>query len=328
MRAWQLVSDGEPADVLKRANVPILQPGPGQVLIDVLASALGLPDVFQCRGTYPILPPRPMTPGLEFCGTVIAVGEGVTTAVGARVMGTAAFFTGHGAFADKCLASATSVWPVAQGMSAAEAAGFTIAFHTAWLGLVRRAGMRAGETVLVHGGAGGVGSAAIRLAKALGARVISTSGGAAKTEVCSHAGADRAIDHLSEDWLAAVLQETGGRGVDLVYDPVGGEMFEKSLECLASEGRLLPIGYASGRWGQVSFSDLNRRNASIVGALGGGGWLPRDEMVIMHQQLLDIYAAGKVKTDISREIAFDDIPEGLTALANRGVLGRIVALHR
>ena len=327
MRAWQLSRDGEPEDVLELREIDRPSPGAGQVLIAVSCSALALPDVMQCRGTYPFLPPRPMTPGLEFCGTVVAAGEGAEVVPGALVMGVAAFQTGHGAFAGYCLASATSVFPLAPGMALDAAAAFTIAYHTGWISLVRRGALREGETVLIHGAAGGVGLAAIQLAKAVGARVITTSGGAEKQEICRKAGADLAIDHMRDDWVATVLAETGGRGVNVVYDPVGGEMFEKSVACTAAEGRLLPVGYASGRWGHVNFSDLNLRNLSIVGALGGGPWMPLDERRAMHARLLELFSEGKLSANVERVIEFGEIPAGLSAVARRDVRGRIVARH-
>lgn len=327
MRAWQLISNGEPENVLRLSEIDTPLPGPGQVLIEVSSSALALPDVMQCRGTYTFLPPRPMTPGLEFCGTVVAAGDDTGCDTGTVVMGVAAFQTGHGAFADYCLASATSVWPLAEGMARETAAAFTIAYHTGWIALVRRARLREGETVLIHGAAGGVGLAAIYLAKALGARVVTTSGGAEKQDICRKAGADLALDHQRDDWVQAVLAETGGRGADIVYDPVGGEMFEQSLACTAVEGRLLPVGYASGRWGDVSFSDLNLKNLSIVGALGGGPWMTREDRLAMHAKLLDLFTAGKLAANVERTIGFEDIPAGLSSVARREVRGRIVAMH-
>ena len=263
--------------------------------------------------------------GTGVCGTVVAAGEGAEAEPGAVVMGVAAFQTGRGAFADYCLASATSVFPLAPGMAHEAAAAFTIAYHTGWISLVRRGGLREGETVLIHGAAGGVGLAAILLAKAVGARVITTCGGADKQEICRKAGADLAIDHLRQNWFEAVLAETGGQGVNVVYDPVGGEMFEKSVACTAVEGRLLPVGHACGRWGQVNFSDLNLRNLSIVGALGGGPWMPLEERRAMHARLLELFSEGKLSANIERVIEFEEIPAGLAAVARRDVRGRIVA---
>ena len=181
MRAWQVNGQGEPSEVMREVQIDLAAAGPGELIIKVAASALALPDVLLCRGVYPLTPPLPFTPGLEFVGTLTQAGPGVSTPIGTRLMGVAAFTMGTGAFADQCKTYEPMVYPVARGMDDADAAGFTIAYHTAYVGLVRRAKLQAGETVLVHGGAGGTGFAAIQLAKALGARVIATAGGPPKS---------------------------------------------------------------------------------------------------------------------------------------------------
>jgi NADPH2:quinone reductase len=326
MRAWQIVRNGEPRDALELGEASISPPGPGELNIRVIASGLALPDVLMCRGVYPMKPPMPFTPGLEFVGEVSAAGPDVSTPVGAKVMGVSTLIaTGRGAFAEECRAMERTTYPVPAGMSDANAAGFTIAYHTAHVGLVRRARLQPGETVLVHGAAGGTGFAAVQLAKALGATVIATAGGPAKAQKCRDLGADFAIDYAASDFVAEVMAATGGRGADIVYDPVGGEVFERSVQCLALEGRLLPIGYASGRWGVVTPTDLIYRNASLVGALPSG--FPRAEMLAMHDHLANLYQDRRIGVAVDHQIAFADIPKGLTDVAERRVQGRIVALH-
>lgn len=325
MKAWQVTGQGEPSQVIHRAETELGPIGPGELHVKVAASAIGFPDVLMCRGTYPLTPPLPFTPGQEFVGMVTAVGPGVSLPVGARVMGVAAFMIGQGAFAEHCKTYESMIFPVETDIDDANAAAFTIAYHTAYIGLVRRAKLVAGETVLVHGGAGGTGFAAIQLAKALGARVIATAGGAEKVAYCRELGADIAIDYNSLDFSAEVNKETGGRGVDVVFDPVGGEIFENSINCLAHEGRLLPIGFACGRWGEISPALLVFKNASIVGTLAGG--FDRDFMVSMHRELLDLHARGRISVAIDRRIGFDEIGAGLQALADRQVRGRIVAVY-
>lgn len=325
MRAWQVNGQGEPKEILKQVEIDLEPAGPGQLNCHVIASALALPDVLLCRGVYPLTPPLPFVPGLEFVGTVTEAGPGTTTPVGSKVMGVAVFTMGHGAFADSCKTYEMMVYPVPAGMPDVEACGFTIAYHTAYAGLVRRGKLVAGETVLVHGGAGGTGFAAIQLAKALGAKVISTAGGADKAAVCKDLGADVALDHTAGDWVQAVNDATGGRGADVVFDPVGGEMFEKSVDCCASEGRLLPIGFACGRWGVISPQTLTLKNISIVGALAGG--FPPEFMQAMHKHLCDLYTAGKIRMVIDHQIGFDDIADGLQDVADRKVRGRIIAVH-
>jgi NADPH2:quinone reductase len=325
MRAWRVTGQGEPIEVMERAESELGEPGPGELVVKVAASALALPDVLMCRGVYPLTPPLPFTPGLECVGTVTAAGPGAMTPVGTRVMGVAAFTMGTGSFADYCKTYDMMIFPAEPTMDDGEAAAFTIAYHTAYCALVRRAKVVEGETLLVHGGAGGTGFAAIQLGKALGLTVLATAGGLEKVAQCRDLGADRAIDHTSEDWVAAVNAESGGRGVDVVFDPVGGEMYERSVDCMASEGRLLPIGFACGRWGVVSPQTLALKNISAVGALGGG--FPRDFMLAMHQHLLELYREGKIRVLIDRRIGFEEIAEGVQFVADRKVKGRVVALH-
>ncbi len=325
MRAWQVTGQGEPREVIRVASAE-LPPGPlgdGELKIRVCAAALGFPDVLMCRGIYPLTPPLPFTPGQEFFGEVSAAGAGTTTPVGARLMGIAAFMVGHGSFAEECKTHESTTFPVPEGMSAEQAAGFTIQYHTAYIGLKRRAKLAAGETLLVTGAAGGTGAAAIQMGKALGAHVIAAAGGPDKAGACRAMGADLAIDYFAEDFVAAVNAATEGRGADVVFDPVGGETFEKSLACLAMEGRILPIGFACGRWGAVSPELFAFKNASLVGAIAG--MFPRQDMLAMHDEILTLHAAGKLEPLLERVIGFEGIGQGLQDLADRKVRGRVVA---
>jgi len=324
MRIWQVTGQGEPRDVLAQTTGDLGPLMPGQLRIRVAAAAIGLPDVLMCRGTYPITPMLPFTPGQEFAGTVIEAAPDVAVFPGTRLMGVTAFMLGRGSFADECITYETMSFPVADSMDNATAAGFTIAYHTAYLALVRRAKLTAGETVLVHGGAGGTGAAAIQLAHALGADVISTSAGAEKAAFCRTLGANRTIDTTQEDFVKATDKHTNGRGADIVYDPVGGSIFERSVDCVAREARLLPIGFACGRWGNISPEILAFKNISIVGALGGG--FEPEIMLAMHQHLLALHEAGKIRAIISQRIDFDSIPAGAQTVADRAVQGRVVAL--
>jgi NADPH2:quinone reductase len=325
MRAWQVRGHGEPGAVMALTETEIGEPGPGELVVDVHASALGLPDVLMCRGSYPLTPALPFTPGQEFVGTVSAAGPGAMTPVGTRVMGVAAFMIGRGAYAAQCKTYDPMIFPAADDMDDATASAFTIAYHTGYIALVRRAKLVAGETLLVHGGAGGTGYAAIQLGKALGARVIATAGGAEKAAFCREVGADLVIDHTQENFVDIVNAATGGRGADIVYDPVGGAMFEDSTRCIAQEGRLLPIGFACGRWGTVSPETLALKNIAIVGALGGG--FDRAYMLRMHDTLLTLHRAGKIRVVVSRRIGFDAIGAAVQSLADRQVLGRIAAVY-
>ena len=324
MRAWRVTGRGEPREVMSEVDTELEPVGPGELRVKVAASALGFPDVLMCRGIYPLTPPLPFTPGQEFAGTVVEVGPGVSTKVGARIMGVSAFMLGRGAFAPECKTYEPMIFPAPDGMDDAAAASFTIAYHTAYLALVRRAKLVAGETMLVHGGAGGTGFAAIQLGKALGARVIATAGGPEKVAFCRTLGADIVVDYTLDDFVKPVNEATGGKGADIVYDPVGGEIFEQSMGCIASEGRLLPIGFACGRWGVVSPEALVLKNVSMVGALGGG--FDRGYMLSVHDALMKLYAKGAIKIAIDRRIDFGEIRDGVQALADRKVRGRIVAL--
>jgi len=322
MRAWTIVAKGEPLNVLELEERMLPPPDIGQLAIRVIASGLALPDVAMCRGTYSLTPDTPFTPGLDFVGTVIAAGPETSTPIGSKVMGVSAFHIGYGSLAQECLARGGAVYPVPEGMDDDAAAAFTIAYQTAYVGLVWRGQILAGETVLVHGAAGGTGAAAVRLAKARGAMVIATAGTAEKVASCLAAGADIAIDYNASDFVGEVMTVTDGRGVDIVYDPVGGKVFERSVECTARHGRLLPIGSASGRWGLVSSSEFTRRNISVVGVMPAG--YPREAMLKMHEELGDLYSAGRLTAPIDRVVGFDDAPQHLQAMADRKVNGRVV----
>jgi len=324
MRAWQVHQYGEPLEVLRLVEKKVPEPGHGEIRIRVAAASLGLPDVFLCRGVYPTFQPQPpFTPGQEVTGIVAAAGEETHIPIGSRVMAVTAFPGGHGGFADQTLAYDDAAYRVPDEMSDVEAAAFLIQFQTAYIALARRGQLRLGETLLVHGGAGGVGSAAIQLGVALGARVIATAGGPVKTETCRHLGAEVAIDYREEDFPRAVNQATGGRGADVIYDPVGGEVFTRSLECIASEGRMLIIGFASGRFSDASSLDVVLKNYSVVGVFAGA--YDRKFLTQAHEELLKLYAQGRIRPLIGRRVSFEEIPRALADLANRQVVGRVVA---
>ena len=190
MRAWTIIAKGEPLEVLEQQERILPLPDVGQLAVRVIASGLALPDVAMCRGTYSLTPDTPFTPGLDFVGTVIAAGPETSMQIGSKVMGVSAFHLGHGSLAQECLAREGAVYPVPEGMDDQVAAAFTIAYQTAYVGLVWRGRMCAGETVLVHGATGGTGAAAVQLAKAKGAKVIATAGSAEKVALCIAAGVD------------------------------------------------------------------------------------------------------------------------------------------
>jgi NADPH2:quinone reductase len=322
MKAWQVTEVGEPRDVMRLADVSTPTTGPGQVLVKVHTVALNFPDVLMCRGLYQVRPPLPFTPGIELCGTVESVGDGVTAhAPGDRVIGTP---TG-GALAEHVVLGPAEVFTAPEALDDAQAAAFHIAYQTGWFGLHRRAGLRAGETLLVHAAAGGVGSAAVQLGKAAGARVIGVVGGPEKAEVARKLGADLVVDRRGEDFVAMVKEATGGRGADVVYDPVGGEAFAKSTKCIAFEGRLLVVGFASGDIPSVLASHVLVKNYSVIG-LHWGLYRQQDPPSIAeaHERLSELAAAGVAVPLVSAMIPFAEAPEGIGRLAAGETTGRVV----
>jgi NADPH2:quinone reductase len=322
MRAWQVVRHGAPADALELGRAPRPEPGPGFLRVRVAASALGLPDVFMCRGAYALTPKLPFTPGQELAGVVSAAGPGCRTRPGERVMAVSGFFLGHGGFAEEAIALDDFCFPVPDFLGDAEASALLIAYHTAYVGLVRRAALREGETLLVLGAAGGTGSAAVQLGRALGARVIATASGAEKAAFCRTLGADVVIDRRSEEIAARVRAETSGRGADVIYDPVGGEAFDAATRAIAHEGRLLLVGFASGRWGAPQAAHVVTNNYSLLGVIPSGYDRAFKEQA--HSFLMERVRAGALRVPVARVLPFDTLREGLSALERGDVMGRLV----
>src|ERR1700712_4032014 len=325
MRAWQVIKHGEPKEAMELGEKAVPEPDPGEVRIQVKAAALGLPDVFMCRGTYAFSPVIPFTPGQEVVGIVTAIGEGVDLAVGSRVIATTSFIQGNGGFAEQALASTTATYCIPDGMPDEDAAAFLIPFQTAHIALVRRGQLLPGETLLVHGGAGGVGSAAIQVGRALGAKVIATATGADRVKACLEMGASLAIDIGTEDFAEAVNEATKGRGANVIFDPVGGDVFVRSFKCIANEGRLLAIGYSSGSWKNAATGAVVFKNCSVVGVLAA--LYDKDFLDRTHEELVKLYAEGKIRP-ATQKVSFEDIPAALTDLADRKVIGRLVAVVR
>ncbi len=324
MRAWQVERIGEPGDVLTLTEVPDPEPGPGQLLVRVLGAAANFPDVLMCRGGYQVRPPLPYTPGVELCGEVVAAGPGVAgVAVGDRVIGGPAM--PYGAFAELALMNAETALPAPAGLDDAEAAAFFITYQTGWFGLHRRARLAAGETLLVQAAAGGVGSGAVQLGKAAGARVIGVVGGERKAEVARSLGADVVIDRLSQDFVSVVKDVTGGRGADVVYDSVGGEAYTRSTKCIAFEGRILVVGFASGEIPSAALNHALIKNYSIVG-LHWGLYQTKEPQAIRdaHAQLTKLVADGAIRPLVGERLGLAEVARGLQRLADGDTVGRIV----
>ncbi|NES27529.1 zinc-binding dehydrogenase [Micromonospora terminaliae] len=324
MKAWQVAALGEPVDVLRLVDVADPEPGAGQLVVRVLASPANFPDVLMCRGEYQVRPELPFTPGVELCGEVVALGAGVDGfAVGDRVLGGAAL--PHGGFAEFAVLDAATTFPAPAALDDAEAAALYIGYQTGWFGLHRRAGLRAGETLLVHAAAGGVGSAAVQLGRAAGARVIGVVGGPEKAAVARTLGADVVVDRRAEDFVEVVKTETGGRGADVVYDPVGGETYQRSTKCVAFEGRILVVGFAGGRIQSAALNHALVKNYSIVG-LHWGLYHRHDPAAVAecHRALTALATEGAVRPLVSERLPLGEVADGVQRLADGSTVGRVV----
>jgi NADPH:quinone reductase len=326
MKAWQVVALGEPPEAMQLAQLPEPEPGPGRLLVRVRAAALNFPDVLLCRGTYQLRPPLPFTPGVELCGEVVALGEGVTGfAAGDRVIGTPTLPSG--ALAEYALMDAAEAYPAPDSLDDATASALHIAYQTGWFGLHRRANLQAGETLLVHAAAGGVGSAAVQLGKAAGARVIAVVGGEAKAQVARDLGADLVIDRRAHNFVDAVKQATGGRGADVVYDPVGGEAYAGSTKCVAFEGRIIVVGFAGGVVPNPALNHALVKNYSIVGLHWGLYRQHQPEAVTAaHEALAKLADSGAITPLIGGRLTLDEAPDGLVRLGAGDSVGRLVVL--
>ncbi|HEX3712262.1 MAG TPA: NADPH:quinone oxidoreductase family protein [Trebonia sp.] len=325
MRAWQVSQNGEPEAVLELADdVERPVPGPGQLLVRVLAAAANFPDVLQCRGTYQVRPPLPFTPGVELCGEITELGAGTAGfAVGDRVIGGATL--PDGAFAEYAVMDAARAFAAPRGFDDAEAAPFLLTYQTGWFGLHRRAGLKAGETLLVHAAAGGVGSGAVQLGKAAGARVIGVVGGPEKAELARKLGADVVIDRTAEDFVAVVKEVTGGRGADVVYDPVGGDAFARSTKCIAFEGRIVVVGFASGTIPSAALNHALVKNYSVLGL----HWALYERMdpsavVECQAELTRLADEGLIRPLVTERLPLESVPDGLRRLGAGTTAGRIV----
>ena len=323
MKAWRVSELGEPRDVMSLDEIPELQPGDGQLLVRVLGAAANFADALICRGLYQVKPPLPFTPGLELCGEVIVLGQGTTGfAVGDRVIGSSALPAGG--FAELALMDTATTFPASAVLDDAESAALYIGYQTGWFGLHHRAHLQPGETLLVHAAAGGVGSAAVQLGKAAGARVIGVVGGPEKAEVARALGADVVVDRHTEDFVVVVKDVTHGRGADVVFDPVGGDTYQRSTKCIAFEGRILLVGFAGGQIQSVALNHALVKNYSILG-LHWGLYTTKDPALvrICHDELSKLAADGVVKPLVSERLALDAVADGLQRLADGTTVGRV-----
>ncbi|WP_327291839.1 NADPH:quinone oxidoreductase family protein [Streptomyces sp. NBC_01198] len=326
MKAWRVHHNGEPLEAMRLDEVPTPEPGPGEVLLRVRAAGVNFPDAMLCRGEYQIRPPLPFTPGVEMCGEIAALGSGVTgLAVGARVISPAAL--PGGAFAEYAVVPAAGVLPAPEALDDAEAAVLHIGYQTGWFGLHRRAALQPGETLLVHAAAGGVGSAAVQLGKAAGATVIGVVGGPEKAEAARGLGADLVVDRHAEDFVAVVKEATGGRGADVVYDPVGGDAYTRSTKCIAFEGRIVVVGFAGGTVPAPGLNHALVKNYAILG-LHWGLYAAREPAAVRraHDELTRLAAAGAVRPLVSARLPLTAAADAVTRVSAGLTTGRL-ALH-
>ena len=303
-----------------------LVPAAGEIVIDIMAAGVNFPDVLIIQNKYQFKPELPFTPGNELAGTVHAVGEGVTQyKVGDKVFA----FVPQGAFAQQVKVTADAVLPMAAGMGFDTAAAITLTYGTSHHAVVDRAQLKAGETMLVLGAAGGVGLAAIEIGKALGARVIAAASTAEKLAVCKEHGADVLINYTTEDLREAIKAATHGKGPDVVYDPVGGSYTEPAFRSIAWRGRYLVIGFANGEIPKLPLNLPLLKGASLVGVFWGdyARREPAHNLAAM-QELMRWLAEGKIKPHISARYALADTPQALIDMASRKVTGKIVILPR
>jgi NADPH2:quinone reductase len=321
MRAIVVERWQEPKELVAR-EWPDPVPRAGEVVLDVEAAGCNFFDILLVQGKYQMKPPFPFVPGAEVAGVVRELGPGVTgVRKGDRVFGGMAL----GAFAERVAIPAAALHPMPDAMTFPEAAAFPVVYPTSHAALVLRANLQPGETLLVHAAAGGVGIAAVQIGKALGARVIATAGGAEKLEVARRVGADVVIDYTRGDWIEAVKQATGGRGADVIYDPVGGEIFDGSLKCIAWNGRLLVIGFAGGVIPEVKANRILLKNIAVVGLHWGAYAQHEPERVPwVFAELAKLYEQGKVRPQIFGTYGLDEVPQALEALAGRATFGKLI----
>lgn len=321
MRVWQVTHYGEPEEmILAEVDPPV--PSAGQVRIRNHACGFNFFDLLQCQGKYQSRPAFPFTIGAEVAGVVDAVGDGVqSVSVGDRVLS----LPRGGGFAESTIVDESRAYPIPDRMSFEQAAALPVVYQTSLFALDYRAKLRAGEWLLVHAGASGVGIAAIQLGRAMGARIIATAGSAEKLEFCRQHGAEHAFSYRDGGWVEQVKQIAGRFGADVIYDPVGGDIFDLSTKVIAPDGRLLVVGFASGRIPTLAANRALLKNMSLVGVFWGRHC---DEhpgyMRSLHDQLCQMFQAGEIDPPVGATYPLAAVPEGIRDLANRKVRGKAI----
>jgi len=324
MHAW-LCENPTGVDALQWKALPTPAPKAGEVLIEIKAASLNFPDLLIVQNKYQMKPPVPFVPGSEYAGIVAAVGDGVTNL---KVGQSVACLSGTGGFATHTIAPAALCMPLPPGFPHVDAAAFIMIYATSWHALVDRAQLKAGETVLVLGAAGGVGTSAIQIAKAMGARVIAAASSDEKCELCKSIGADATINYGSQDLREAVKELTGGKGPDVVYDPVGGDLTEPAFRTIAWRGRYLVIGFAAGPIPSLPLNLPLLKGASIVGVFWGSFAKHEPKAnAAMLAELARWYGEGRIKPVIDRTMPMAELKAAFARLGSRSVKGKLVMVN-
>ena len=324
MHAW-LCNNPVGIDALTWTELPTPQPGAGEVLLKIHAASLNFPDLLIVQNKYQIKPALPFVPGSEYAGVVEAVGQGVSHL---KIGQTVACLSGTGGFATHTLAPAALCMPLPPGFPLVDAAAFIMIYATSHHALLDRAQLKAGETVLVLGAAGGVGTSAIQIAKACGARVIAAASSADKCALCISIGADASINYSSENLREAVKTLTNGKGPDVIYDPVGGDYTEPAFRSIAWRGRYLVVGFAAGPIPSLPLNLALLKGASIVGVFWGD-FAKREARAnaAMMSELAQWYGQGKIKPVIDRTLPMAELKAAFAHMGSRGVKGKLVMVN-
>ncbi len=316
---------GEP-DKLELVELPDPIPGQGQVCIEVEAAGCNFADLLLCRGAYQLRPELPFSPGSEVAGRIGALGPGVS---GLRAGQAVSAQLGYGGYATRVLADARRVRPLPEGMPFADACALGVAYQTAYLALCDCARLASGETLLVHAAAGGVGLAALQIGVALGARVIAGAGSEDKLALCREHGAHEVVLTRAEGWAERVRELTAGRGADVIYDSVGGDVFERSLKCIAWGGRLLVIGFSSGQIPELRLNRVLLKHIAVVGLnLGSYAQHAPERLREANQRLLELYARGVVRPLIHARYPLREAARALAELGQRKSVGKLILTAR
>ncbi|HEY7011308.1 MAG TPA: NADPH:quinone oxidoreductase family protein [Streptosporangiaceae bacterium] len=323
-RSWRVRQLGPPEQALRLEPGPAREPGPGEARVEIGAVGLNFPDLLLCAGRYQVRPDLPFSPGFEAAGVVAEAGPDATVAPGQPVLVVPEL--PNGALQESITVPTAELYPVPGAMPVAEAAALHIAYQTAYVAMHHRTQLRAGDTLLVTGAAGGVGSAAVQLGRAAGGRVIAAVTGPAKAAACRRMGADLVIDLAAEpDPAGRVRAATGGRGADLVIDVVGGSTFDWARRAVVFGGSIVVTGFTSGTINELRTNHVLLRNYSVVG-LHLVRYRQEDPALLreVHDKLIALWSAGSIAPQIYRELPFDQAPAGLSLLSGREAIGRVV----